>query len=411
MNGVRLAWLVAARELRERGRSRLFLVSVLLMLLGAAGAIVLPALLDDGPEARTVAVTGAAPAQLAPALRAQGEAVDTRITVRRFDSVADGEAAVRGRDADVLLVDARRLEWPKRVDEKLQTLVTGAIQQVTVRQRATAAGLGPAELQAMLAPVTVSNVELGQVDGRGPDDENAAFVMTLVLFSAISTFAGMVLTGVVEEKSSRTVEVLLARMPARSLMAGKIVGIGMLGLAQIVALAGVALVAGSVVDSVDIPAVRPVVVTWAVVWFLLGYALYATMYGTLGVLATRTEEASSVTGPVTILLVLGYLVSFATFGSIDATWSRLVSWFPVTAPLAMPFRVAMGAATWWDLVVAVTLAVATIAGLVALGGQVYTRAILNTGASLSLRDVLGPSGRRTPRPRRGRRTAPGRRGT
>lgn len=393
MNGVRQAWLVAARELRERGRSRVFLISVLLMLLGAAGAIVLPALLDTGPETKDVALTGAAPADLAPALRAQGEAVDATIRVHRYATLADGEAAVRDGRADVLVVDARRLEWPKRADEQLKTLVTGAIQLVTVRERAAAAAISPDELLVMLAPVPVSNVELGQVAGRSPGDENAAFVMTLVLFGAISTFAAMVLTGVVEEKSSRTVEVLLARMPARSLLAGKIVGIGMLGLAQMVALGLVVLVAGALVDSVDIPAVRPVVVVWAVVWFLLGYALYATVYGTLGALATRTEDASSVAGPVTIVLVLGFMASFATFGNIDTMWARLVSWFPITAPLTMPFRVAMGAATWWDLAVAVTLTLATIVGLVALGGRVYTRAILHTGASLTLRDVWRDRGR------------------
>jgi ABC-2 type transport system permease protein len=194
----------------------------------------------------------------------------------------------------------------------------------------------------------------------------------------------MVLSGVVEEKSSRTVEVLLARMPARNLLAGKIAGIGLLGLGQIVATAVVALVAASLADSFDVPAVRGSVLAWAVVWFMLGYGLFATVFGTLGSLASRTEDASSVTGPVTVILVLGFLVSFAAIGSTDTTWARLVSWFPITAPLAMPNRIAMGATTWWDPVVAAILTVATIAGLVVLGGRIYTRAILHTGATLSL---------------------------
>ena len=219
----------------------------------------------------------------------------------------------------------------------------------------------------------VTNVELGQVEGRSPDDETAAFLMTMVLFFAISTYGAMVLSGVVEEKSSRTVEVLLARMPARNLLAGKIAGIGMLGLVQIAATAIVALVAASLADSFDVPAVRGSVITWAVVWFVLGYALYATVFGTLGSLASRTEDASSVTGPVSIILVLGFLVSFAAIGSADTTWAQLVAWFPITAPLAMPNRIAMGAATWWDPVLAALLTVATIAGLVVLGGRVYTR--------------------------------------
>jgi ABC-2 type transport system permease protein len=232
--------------------------------------------------------------------------------------------------------------------------------------------------------VPVTNIELGQVEGRSPDDETAAFLMTMVLFFAISTYGAMVLSGVVEEKSSRTVEVLLARMPARNLLAGKIAGIGLLGLAQIAATAVVALVAASLADSFDVPAVRGYVLAWAVVWFVLGYALYATVFGILGSLASRTEDASSVTGPVSIIFVLAFFVSFAAIGSADTTWARLVAWFPITAPLAMPNRIAMGAATWWDPLVAALLAVATIAGLVVLGGRVYTRAILHTGATLTL---------------------------
>ena len=288
-------------------------------------------------------------------MQAQGDAVDTTIRIHHYDTRAGGEAAVRDGDIDVLVVDARQLEWRKRADEQLKAVVTGAIQLVAVRDRAEAAGMDPDELLAIVEPVPVTNVELGQVEGRSPDDETAAFLMTMVLFFAISTYGAMVLSGVVEEKSSRTVEVLLARMPARNLLAGKIAGIGLLGLAQIAATAIVALVAASLADSFDVPAVRGSVIAWAVVWFVLGYALYATVFGTLGSLASRTEDASSVTGPVSIILVLGFMVSFAAIGSADTTWAQLVSWFPITAPLAMPNRIAMGAATWWDPVVAAIL--------------------------------------------------------
>ena len=207
------------------------------MLLAVAAAIALPALLDTGPGTKDVGLTGATPAGLTAAVQAQGDAVDTTIRIHHYDTRADGEAAVRDGDIDVLVVDARQLEWRKRADEQLKAVVTGAIQLVAVRDRAEAAGIDPDELLAIVEPVPVTNVELGQVEGRSPDDETAAFIMTMVLFFAISTYGAMVLSGVVEEKSSRTVEVLLARMPARNLLAGKIAGIGLLGLAQIAATA------------------------------------------------------------------------------------------------------------------------------------------------------------------------------
>lgn len=345
MNAARQTWLVAQREIRERGRSRAFLASLVLMLVAVAGAIALPALLDDGPGTKDVGITGTTPAGMTAAVRAQGDAVDTTIRIHEYRTVGEGEAAVRAGDIDVLVVDARRLEWRKRVDEQLQAVVTGAIQLVAIRDRAEAAGIDPDELLAIVEPVPVTNVELGQVEGRSADDENAAFIMTLVLFVAISTYGAMVLTGVVEEKSSRTVEVLLARMPARNLLAGKVLGIGLLGLVQLAATAGVALLAASLTDSFDVPAVRGSVLAWAVVWFLLGYVLYATVYGILGSLASRSEDASSVAGPVTIIMVLGFVVSFAAFGSAESAWAQVVSWFPVTAPFAMPNRIAMGVAT------------------------------------------------------------------
>jgi ABC-2 type transport system permease protein len=327
-------------------------------------------------------------------LQAHGGAVDTTIRIHHYDTRADGEAAVRDGDVDVLVVDAQQLEWRNHADEQLKAVVVGAIQLIALRDRAEAAGINADQLLAIVEPAPVADVELGQIEGRSPDDETAAFLMTMILFFSISTYGAMVLSGVVEEKSSRTVEVLLARMPARNLLAGKIAGIGLLGLAQIAATALVALVAASLTDSFDVPAVRGSVLAWAVVWFVLGYSLYATVFGTLGSLASRTEDASSITGPVSIILVLGFFASFAAIGSADTTWAQLVSWFPLTAPLAMPNQIAMGAATWWDPLVAVILILATIAALVVLGGRVYTRAILHTGATLS----LGEAWRGAPRP-------------
>jgi ABC-2 type transport system permease protein len=387
MNGTHQARLVAAREIRERGRSRAFLASLVLMLIAVAGVVALPALLDTGPGTKNVGYTGDTPAGLMAALQAQGDAVETSISVHRYETLADGEAAVRDGDIDVLVVDGRQLEWPRRGDEQLKTLVTSAIQLVAVRDRAEATGIEADSVLAVMEPVPVTNVELGQVEGRSPDDETAASIMNLLLFFAISTYGAMVLSGVVEEKSSRTVEVLLARMPARSLLAGKIVGIGLLGLAQVAAMAIAAFVAMTITESIAVPAVRGSVIAWAVVWFVLGYTLYATVFGTLGSLASRTEDASSITGAVSIVLVLAFVVSFAAIGSADTTWAQVVSWFPFTAPLAMPTRIAMGTAAWWEPVLAALLTVAAIAGLIVLGGRIYIRAILHTSGPLALGDA------------------------
>ena len=142
------------------------------------------------------------------------------------------------------------------------------------------------------------------------------------------------------------------------------------------------------VDSVDIPAVGAGVLAWAVVWFVLGYALYAMAYGALGALASRTEDAQSVAGPVGYVLIACYWAAFlAVSGDPDGVWSRLLSLFPATAPFAMPGRIALGAVTWWEPLLAVALTLAAIACLVVLAGRVYTNAILHSGNTLRLRDA------------------------
>jgi hypothetical protein len=213
----------------------------------------------------------------------------------------------------------------------------------------------------------------------------------------------MVLNGVVEEKASRVVEVLLARIPARSLLAGKIAGIGLLGLGQVAVTALAALVAVTTISGVDLPAVSGGVLAWAVVWFVLGYALYATLFGALGSLASRPEDAQSVAGPISVLLVLVYFVSFAAIGSPDAAWARAISWLPIAAPIAMPARIAMGAASWWEPAIAAALTLAAIGGLVVLGGRIYSAAVLHSGPTLKLRDLwhtelahVAPPARRSP---------------
>jgi ABC-2 type transport system permease protein len=358
------------------------------MLLVVVAAIVVPALAETEEVTRDVGFTGAVPEELSRVVTQQGNAVDVTVNVHRYDDLDAGEQAVRDEDIDVLVVDAQRLEWRGQADERLRAVLTGAIQLVTVKERAAAAGITLDQLAALAAPVAVENEELGITAGRSPDDETAAFAMSILLLLAMATYGQLVLTGVVQEKSSRVVEVLLARMPARTLLAGKVAGIGLVGFAQFAVTAGAAFIATLVVDAVDIPAIGDNVLAWVVVWFVLGYAIYAIAYGAFGSLASRTEDASSIAAPVTTLLVVGYWASLiAVTGHPEGRWAQLVSYFPATAPFAMPARIALGATAWWEPILAAGLTLAAIAGLVAFAGRVYTGAVLHTGATLKLRDA------------------------
>jgi ABC-2 type transport system permease protein len=390
MTGMQQSWLVAVREMRERSRSRAFRAGSILMIVLVVAMVVLPSAIDTRGGTKDVGLTGHTPTTLAQALREQGQTVDSTVRVHRYATAAAGEEALRRDQVDLLVIGVRRLEWQGRADEQLQAVASGAIQLVAVQERAAATGTSPEALAALMAPVPVQKVEIGLVAGRGPDDGTAAIVMTVLLLVAILTYGNLVLTGVAEEKASRVVEVLLARMPARNLLAGKVLGIGLLGFGQFVVTAVAALVALRLVDSVDLPAVTGGVLAWVVVWFVLGYVLYAMAYGAIGSLASRAEDAQSAAGPIQYTLIAAYWGSFVALSSDpESGWSVLLSYFPVTAPLAMPARIALGVAAWWEPVLAVAVTLGALAALVVVAGRVYTNAILRTGPRLRLRDVWG----------------------
>jgi ABC-2 type transport system permease protein len=388
MTAMSQGWLVARREIRERARSRGFRISTLLMLVVVVAMVVLPGMLGTSDTTKDVGVTGARSRVFEQTLSSQGDSGGTTIHLRRYDDVAAGEQALRDEHVDVLVVDVRRLEWRGKTDARLQGLVIAAIQVATVQQRAAASGLAPGTVAHLLAPVPVESVQIGAAPGRSTDDETATILMTTALLVSIIIYGNLVLTGVVEEKSGRVVEVLLARVPAKALLGGKVVGIGLLGFAQLAVTALAALAASMVTDSLDLPAVSGGVLAWVLVWFVLGYALYAMVYGALGSLASRTEDAQAAAGPVGYVLLAGCWASFFAISTDPGgLWARLLSLFPATAPLAMPGRIALGATAWWEPLAAVVLTLATIVGLVSFAGRVYRNAVLHTGAALRLRDA------------------------
>jgi ABC-2 type transport system permease protein len=388
MTAMSQGWLVARREIRERARSRGFRISTLLMLVVVVAMVVLPGMLGTSDTTKDVGVTGARSRVFEQTLSSQGDSGGTTIHLRRYDDVAAGEQALRDEHVDLLVVDVRRLEWRGKTDARLQGLVIAAIQVATVQQRAAASGLAPGTVAHLLAPVPVESVQIGAAPGRSTDDETATILMTTALLVSIIIYGNLVLTGVVEEKSGRVVEVLLARVPAKALLGGKVVGIGLLGFAQLAVTALAALAASMVTDSLDLPAVSGGVLAWVLVWFVLGYALYAMVYGALGSLASRTEDAQAAAGPVGYVLLAGCWASFFAISTDPGgLWARLLSLFPATAPLAMPGRIALGAAAWWEPLAAVVLTLATIVGLVSFAGRVYRNAVLHTGAALRLRDA------------------------
>jgi ABC-2 type transport system permease protein len=212
----------------------------------------------------------------------------------------------------------------------------------------------------------------------------------ILLFILLSQYGTWILLGVVEEKSSRVVEVLLATLRPRQLLAGKVLGIGLVALLQATLILIVALGLGAVVGSDLVHGGNPTNVLATVIWLFLGYAFYCWVYAAAGSLATRQEHVQTLAFPLQLPIVLGYITSLTAISSGHAsTFVHVLAYLPPTAPFAMPVLVALGDASWWQFAAAVALSLLGTVGVARLAAAIYQRAILRTGQRVRVRDILG----------------------
>jgi ABC-2 type transport system permease protein len=216
----------------------------------------------------------------------------------------------------------------------------------------------------------------------------AGLAVAILLFISIAVYGNLVAQGVVEEKSSRTIEVLLATVRPTDLLAGKISGIGFVGLLQLGLVGAAALLAASLTKAVSIPALGVVEVASYLAWFLLGFALYASAYAAVAALVSRPEEVQSATTPVTVVLAVSYVLMFFALPDPTGPLSTVLSLLPPSAPIFMPMRIAAGAAVPWQVGLAMALTVAAIIGVVWLAGRIYANSALHTGARVRLLDAF-----------------------
>ena len=192
---------------------------------------------------------------------------------------------------------------------------------------------------------------------------------------------------VIEEKNSRVVEVLLSAIRARQLMAGKIAGIGALGLLQLIFIAIFAITLASVTGAIDLPSDSFSAAALTVGWFVLGFAFYAAMFAVAGALVSRMEELRDAIVPINLLIFASFLISIGALQDPDSTIARIASLLPISSALAMPVRMVLGSATAWEIVASLALVVGSTALLIPLAGRVYAGAVLRTGAKVKLRDA------------------------
>ncbi|MGZ4379134.1 MAG: ABC transporter permease [Solirubrobacteraceae bacterium] len=366
--------LVAWREVQERLRSRVFLVSTLLMLLLVGGSTALNGALSKKPIYR-VAVVAPAPQGLDPALQRAAKPFDAKVRLTVVNSAAAARQQLDKKKLDAVIVLASdRIVFRSNVDSKLAAVADTAVRSVRNHllptPELTAATLRTAEKQVTDAETFV------------------AILGSLLLLTTLALYGQWVLTGVVEEKSNRVVELILATVRPRHLMAGKVIGIGLLGLVQVALIAGLGavLLAAGVFDA---PNSLSGSLTLIIPWFALGFALYAVAYAAAGALASGQQDANSAGTTVSYTLAAIYFVSYVTLMSdVNSLLANILTIFPLTAPFVVPARSITVGVPIWEHAVAVALTLMTIYALVRLAGRVYAQGILRSGPRLDLRTAL-----------------------
>ena len=373
MSARRAIALVAGRELRERLRSRAFLASTIVLLLLVGASTALSGALSKETTYH-VAVVGPPPPGLGAALDRAADPFDAKVDLRVLASSSAGRAALKDEDVDaVLLLGSDRLVFRADVDAELAGIADSAV-------RAMRRHLPPApELTA---------ITLEPSDQATTDAETlVAVTAALLLLMSLAVYGQWVVTGVVEEKNSRVVELLLVTVQPRHLLAGKVIGIGLVGLGQLALVAGLAaglLLAGAF----DAPAELGGSLALVVPWFALGFALYAVAYAAAGALAARDQNADTAGQPVTYALLAAYAAGYvAVSADADGAAAQALTVFPLTAPLVLPARSALVGVAPWEHALAVILVLATIYGLVRFAGRVYAHGLLHAGSRLGAREA------------------------
>src|SRR5262249_41336616 len=292
MSAVSAVRLVAEREMRERGRSKAFWVGTSVLLLGVVAAIVVPAVLGHhGQQTFRVGTVGAAPAGLSSSVTADAAALGGRSHIRAIGSAAAARSALDTQALDLVIEGQTGvLVRGQNTGPAVVGLAQLVARDVAVQARLRAAGVPAGRIRGTFAAAPAPVRTLIPVSPGNQASKAIVVLGTILLYLGLVTYGGWVTSGVLEEKSSRVVEVILAAVRPPELLAGKGIGIGRLGLGQFAAIAATGTIAAIAVGSPPPPS-PPDAIGLIVVWFLLGYAFYCCAFAAAGAASSRQAEA------------------------------------------------------------------------------------------------------------------------
>jgi ABC-2 type transport system permease protein len=395
-------WQIAYREIRERGRSKAYLLTTLLTLLLVVGLVVVPGLIGGGTSEYTVGSVGEGNEPIITAAELLGNATDepgdeasVSIESESFPDRETAEAALEEGELDAVLVNGEEAVV-ESVGGFGESAVLSLLQQgaASVELEAIVSESGDAAAD-VIEVMTSDPLETTTLSGQEAGDGSrgaVAYAGLLLLYMAVLLYGTWILSGVTEEKSNRVVEVLLSSIKPWQLLAGKIVGIGVLGIAQFAGTIAVAVVALEVTGAFELPSLNAGAVANLILWFILGFLLFAVMFAAAGSLVSRMEDAQNVALPMSLTAVAGFFVSIAALSDPDGLAAVIGTFIPFTAPFVVPVRAALDAIPVWQYLTAVVLTMATIVGLVFVAGRIYAGGLLRYGGRVKVREAWRSAG-------------------
>ena len=348
-------WLVAERELSTKLRSRAYLISTAILLLIALAGVIWAGVSSANPGSTPIAATSAT----APAIEELGGYDVTEVANRE-----EATALVESGEVDAAVIDDA-------------SSATGLL--------VIADGEAPQSL--IMALSATPEVELLNPDATsGPLRYLLGIGFGLVFMMAAMMFGMPVATSVVEEKQTRVVEILLSSIPARVLLAGKVIGNTILAISQILLLVAVGTVGLIVTGQTDVLSGLGGPVAWFAVFFLFGFILLAAMFAAAGSMVSRQEDAGATLTPVMYLTMIPYfLVIF--FGDNPVVMTVL-SYVPFSAPVGMPIRLFFNEADWWEPLLSLAIMLAACVLVIMIGAKIYENSLLKMGARVKFREAL-----------------------
>jgi ABC-2 type transport system permease protein len=382
--------LVARREFVERIRDRGFLISTGITLLIIVVVIGAGTFLGD-PTRFELGVVGEGGRSLGSRVADAALALDFEVDLQAFEGRTEAERAVRDGEVDAAIVDGDLVLVRSEPPSRLVNLVQSVSARSRAQESLEAEGLSPERALDALEQPPLPVTALEPVDERRREYAAVAFVGVLALYGQLFAYGYWVAAGVVEEKASRVIEVLLATVRPSQLLRGKILGIGLLGLFQLFMIGAIGFGMSQLAGTLRFPAGSLAVIGVVLVWFVLGFFFYATLFAVAGSIVPRQEDLQSTMTPLSILIVASFFIGIVANENPGSTLAVIASLLPPSAPLVMPSRIVLGEATTWQALLSVAFSIAATVALVPVATNVYARGALK-GGRVRLRQALRGTG-------------------